>query len=99
MCPLTPALRNFIVRRARQQGAGEAAEDVAQQLLLDLLDRPWMAEPKNEGALVQRIRYRVLTQLRGERRRSHWEARAALEQFGVEELHDDGAAGDEEHWL
>ena len=65
--PLTDALRLSIVRAATRYGAPDA-DDVAQVVLLDCLTRPWLTEPANVGALMQRTRYHVLHALRSARR-------------------------------
>src|SRR5262245_6606400 len=69
---ITHELRTLVVRAATRYGAHDA-EDVAQLVLIDCLSRPWLCEPSNVGALLQRTRFHVLHALRTARR---FEARA-----------------------
>ena len=96
---LMTALRASIVRNARRYGAGEHAEDVAQIVLADIYlhGKEVLADPANEGALMQRVRHRTLTALRSERRRRRWEGLAATESTepdGTDEADDLAAAND-----
>lgn len=77
---MTPELRAYIVRNARRYGA-EDAEDVAQTVMMDMLGKPFLADPGNQPQLLSRIRQRTLTQLRTARRRRHYEGMAALETY------------------
>jgi hypothetical protein len=87
MADLTPALRARIVAWAKRYAPCLDAEEIGQQVLVDCWHKPWLAEPENEPQLRQRIRFRVLTALRTERRRRARESRYAIEdsRYAIEE--------------
>ena len=89
---LTDALRASIVRAARRYGAPDA-DDVAQLVLIDCLARPWLAMPRNIGALMQRTRFHVLHALLSSRR---FEARAGWRYESFEMLFGGAAVMDEQ---
>jgi hypothetical protein len=64
---LNAALRACIVRAAARYGAPDA-DDVAQVVMMDCITRPWLTQPCNIGALMQRTRFHVLHALRSARR-------------------------------
>jgi hypothetical protein len=63
-----------VLRAATRYGAHDP-EDVAQLVLLDCMRKPYLCEPNNIGALLQRTRFHVLHSLRAARRhdaRGNW---------------------------